>query len=1026
MGSGKVVPKYHSGLPTRAYQFVQQSKYEMPKRRRSKFHLLRWLCPYLRPMTFHVVFDLYPFAENCYLPSAHIVQADRNGQLSHIIQKALPNTIAAYQIQSTPVLERLFGMVESLQPKALEAKFKISKAKMPTPLAKLLADKETKTAVETHINRELSRFLSEIARHRIPLTLEAERKTLAKDVLLQLADDDLVPHLSFIKSVTGIEYRLQLGTEAMTWNIRERNVIPLTNTEPAWLVANYVLCRVPGINGNMVKPFRQKDAIQIPPEKVRLYFRQFIAKNAGRTQINAEGFAVQRTDLLLRTCLEPTEHILEKTWLLKPVFEYEGAAFHFGDRRDRITALDIPDDEQGEITVRLICRNADLETEKIDFLKTLGLLEDGRMFQVEAGSDIGSLLQFLSRHRAVLESAGFQIVAPEIEGKVLALLSGDISVRSKAAGDWFDVQGQVQIGNWSFAFHKLLPNLRRRDPFFALPDGTFFLIPEEWFARYADLAGIIQEHGDRLRIPKALFTVLQQIDPENESAGFPVIDPEQIDYQPADNLHATLRPYQLRGVKWLIGHYQHGFGACLADDMGLGKTLQTIAVLMWAKTPLSQAGAEDERNVGSTGASQMDLFTAHRESLRPLNALIILPASLVFNWEQELRKFAPSLFVCIHTGPKRLRDIRALASHDVVLTTYHTARQDLDLLGKNEWHYIILDESQQIKNRESEVSRVVRSLRGRNRISLSGTPIENSLADLWTQMEFINPDTLGSFKSFREQFLLPIERQGDATARQKLFDRVRPFFMRRTKEEVAPDLPKLTEQVFFTEMTPDQKKRYDQVKSAVRNEILSLFDDPSKRLQVLQALMRLRQLANHPVLVDKEYVGSSGKMDDVLAQWDVIRRAGHKALFFSSFEKNLQLFRRVLEQQKQPFAWLTGDTPMADRAHEVTRFQSDASVQAFLITIKSGGVGLNLTAADYVFVLDPWWNPAVEDQAIARAHRIGQTRPVTAVRFIARDTIEEKIRLLQERKRALGKDLFAAAGEEMPPLTREDVELLIG
>ncbi len=250
--------------------------------------------------------------------------------------------------------------------------------------------------------------------------------------------------------------------------------------------------------------------------------------------------------------------------------------------------------------------------------------------------------------------------------------------------------------------------------------------------------------------------------------------------------------------------------------------------------------------------------------------------------------------------------------------------------------------------------------------------------------------------------------------------------MRRTKEEVAPDLPKLTEQVFFTEMTPDQKKRYDQVKSAVRNEILSLFDDPSKRLQVLQALMRLRQLANHPVLVDKEYVGSSGKMDDVLAQWDVIRRAGHKALFFSSFEKNLQLFRRVLEQQKQPFAWLTGDTPMADRAHEVTRFQSDASVQAFLITIKSGGVGLNLTAADYVFVLDPWWNPAVEDQAIARAHRIGQTRPVTAVRFIARDTIEEKIRLLQERKRALGKDLFAAAGEEMPPLTREDVELLIG
>jgi non-specific serine/threonine protein kinase len=292
-------------------------------------------------------------------------------------------------------------------------------------------------------------------------------------------------------------------------------------------------------------------------------------------------------------------------------------------------------------------------------------------------------------------------------------------------------------------------------------------------------------------------------------------------------------------------------------------------------------------------------------------------------------------------------------------------------------------------------------------------------------MEFINPDTLGTYKSFREQFQLPIERQDDEKAKARLFSRVQPFFLRRTKEEVAPDLPELTQQLFFSEMAEAQRKRYEQVKSAVRNEILSLFDDPKTRLMALQALTRLRQLANHPLLTDADYNGASGKMDDVLAQWDVIRRAGHKVLFFSSFEQHLQIFRRHLESEKQAFAWLTGDVPAPERAREVERFQNDTSVQAFLMTLGAGGVGLNLTAADYVFLLDPWWNPAKEDQAIARAHRIGRTRPVTAIRFIARDTIEEKIIRLQEKKRQLGKGLFDA-GSDFPVLDKEDVEMLLG
>lgn len=981
-------------------------------------------------MSFQVVFNLFPFNESLYLPSANIVRTDANGYLTHFVQRATVATIVPYGIEMTPQLTLLLGIIDLLTPKALEAKFRPPKSRTVPALPQLLADKDTKPVVERYVFNNLDAFLSEITRHRLPLTLDAERKTLVKDVLVAFPREELMPHLFFKKSAAGIEYRLRLGTEETSWGLRERNILPLTNTDPAWLIVDYVLFRVSGINGNMVRPFRQKDAVLIPPDKERVYFRQFIAKSIRRSRVEAEGFRVEKTDTLLKTRLEPVENVLEKRWLLKPVFEYEGVEFNFGDRRDRVTSLDIPENEQGEITVHLISRNERRESEQIGFLKKTGLMEEGRAFVLE-NSRLSDILSFLSRQRRVLEDAGFSVVAPQADGKTLSLAAHDINVKSAAAGDWFDVQGSIVVGEHTFPFRQLLPCLRRHDPYFPLPDGTFFLIPEEWFARYADLAVAVIETDHGMRLPKALYTVLQESLPETGSADYPDIDPEKIDYQPSANLHALLRPYQVSGVKWLIGHYRQGFGACLADDMGLGKTLQTIALLLYAKEPAPDSTAKTTVKESSPhpsadgGGAQLDLFQQYKHELRPLQALVILPASLVFNWQQELAKFAPTLFVNAHVGSKRLKDARALSGYDVVLTTYHTARQDLVLLGKIDWQFIVLDESQQIKNRESEVSRVVRSLKGRHKISLSGTPIENSLADLWTQMEFINPDTLGSYKFFREQFQLPIEKQNDDRAKTRLFSRVKPFFLRRTKEEVAPDLPELTRQIFYSEMATEQRKRYEQVKSAVRNEILSLFDDPKTRLMALQALTRLRQLANHPLLTDAEYTGASGKMDDVLAQWDVILRAGHKVLFFSSFEQHLRLFRSNLEMEKHPFAWLTGEVPAQARAREVERFQNDASVQAFLMTLGAGGVGLNLTAADYVFLLDPWWNPAKEDQAIARAHRIGRTRPVTAIRFIARDTIEEKILQLQERKRALGKDLFSA-GSEFPSLDRDDVEMLLG
>lgn len=978
---------------------------------------------------FHIVYNLYPFSEGFFLPSANIVQIDKGGEYSHIIQRALPTTISAYQIEQTAIVERLFQLIDLLGVKQLETKFKPPKAKVNTPLDKLLADTETKKVIESYVFRNLDLFLSEIAQNRLPLTLDAEKKTLAKDVLIHFPKEDLLPHLYFNKSDTGIEYRLQLGTETEKWNIREHQVVPLTNTDPAWILVAYALFRVVGINGNMVKPFRQKDSVIIPLDKEKIYFRQFIAKSISRSRVEAEGFQVLKADTLRSTRLEIIENILEKSWLLRPVFEYDGATFQYGDRRERITSIDIPETDDREITVHLISRNADLENTRMEYLVAKGLTDTDRLFsltetigdQPAQYTGLYELIQWAALHAQDLETSGFKMVSPEVDGKNIALLAGSITVNTEAAGDWFDVRGNITVGEHQFSFLRLLPNLRSGNPFFLLPDGHFFMIPSEWFTRYADLATSLQVDGEQMRLPKALFTLLQAVEPEAVAEQLPLIDPEKIDYTPSENLVATLRPYQLTGTKWLIGHYQQGLGACLADDMGLGKTLQTIALLLYAK---EQEKTLSEGLISDSGA-QMDIFQAHREALKPLTALIILPASLVFNWQRELSRFAPSLFVYAHVGPKRLKDARALSSHDVILTTYHTARQDLSLLEQVDWHFIILDESQQIKNRDSEISKVVRGLRSARRISLSGTPIENSLADLWTQMEFINPATLGTYPAFKEQFQVPIERHQDERAKARLYARVKPFFLRRTKEEVAPDLPALSQQIFYTEMAADQRKRYEQLKSAVRNEILSLFDDPKTRLQALQALMRLRQLANHPLLTDADYTGESGKLNDVMAQWDVIQRAGHKVLFFSSFEQHLQIYRRIFEAQKIPYAWLSGDTATKDRAAAVERFQEDVTVQAFFITMKAGGIGLNLTASDYVFVLDPWWNPAVEDQAIARAHRIGQTRPVTALRYIARDTIEEKIIQLQERKRLLGKDLFGAASE-FPTLDRDDLEMLLG
>lgn len=405
--------------------------------------------------------------------------------------------------------------------------------------------------------------------------------------------------------------------------------------------------------------------------------------------------------------------------------------------------------------------------------------------------------------------------------------------------------------------------------------------------------------------------------------------------------------------------------------------------------------------------------------------LIVMPRSLLFNWQREAEKFTPNLDVYVHADQGRIADPKQFNEHDLVLTTYGTMLRDIELLRKYEFHHVILDESQAIKNPVAETSKAARLLHGKHRLALTGTPIENTTLELWSQFAFLNPGLLGSVDYFRQEFANPIERHQNGDTAQFLRKMVFPFILRRTKDQVATDLPPRTEEIMFCNMEPSQRKLYVKQRDYYRASLLGMIDDggmDDARMKILEGLLRLRQICNHPKLVDDKFKGDSGKFERLLEMLDTLRAEGHRALIFSQFVQMLSIVRDALDAKKIPYAYLDGQT--RDRQAQVDRFQNDGSLPFFLISLKAGGVGLNLTAADYVIHIDPWWNPAVEQQATDRTHRIGQDKPVFVYKFVARDSVEEKILKLQDQKRELVSQIISAEGGVFKSLTRDDVAVL--
>lgn len=967
-----------------------------------------------------IVYNLFEIHPGIYAPEAYVVSYDSGGLLAHVQQKATAETIGAFDLALTAEHQRCFTIIEELQVPAIELAFKGKARKLPK-LANLLAptNKEQKPTVERYIHRRLDELLQHIVQQGFHLTLNLERRVLAKDFVVEVEGTALQPLLSFNKKEKGVHYRFKLKTaDGDQLNLRHHSVIPITNhPAPGWLLIDRQLHRVAHLNGYVVKPFLTKDEVVIPAAQVTKYFKAFIAKVVSKVDIEAEGFEVAQKQQLLACQLEATQHPLEDRYYLFPRMDYGQVSFGWNEKRTQQTLLNF---EGEEVSITRIQRNPDQEAafvRKLERMK-LEVVPNTQFFLPSSNkSKTQSLgvLQWLIDNKFALTQAGFQLSAPIVDGdKQVLLQAGQLTANVADDRDWFDLRGEIKVGEYRIPFARIAKYIHKGEQLYPLPNGQYFLIPQEWLARYEEILRFAQINRDEVKLAKSHFTLLEHISPELASPE--AARKEAANFQPSNSLKATLRPYQLAGAQWLVQHYHQGLGACLADDMGLGKTLQTIAVLLYAKEQL--ATAEEPEQQTAAAAPQLDLFSAaavaeDEKFLSPLRALIVLPASLVYNWENEIRKFAPSLTTLRHTGQKRQKDLRVLRRYDVILTTYQTALRDKSILEQLECNYIILDESQQIKNRQSKVFKAVNELQSAHKISLSGTPIENSLSDLWSQMQFLNPGLLKSFSFFKKEFIVPIEKADNEDKKQQLRQLVAPYLLRRTKGEVAKDLPELHTQHFFCEMAAEQRRRYEKEKSAARNHLLKNFapGDGQYRMLVVQTLTRLRQLANHPALLSADYAKGSGKFDEVMEQWEVIRKSGHKALFFSSFVTHLELFKKAFEEKGYDYAWISGDVSAAKRAAAVNRFQEDPNLQAFFISIKSGGTGLNLTAADYVFVLDPWWNPTIEQQAIARAHRIGRKGTVFARKYISKDTIEEKIVKLQEKKAQLAEDIIGKNGK---------------
>ena len=915
------------------------------------------------------------------------------------------------------------------------------------------ADKTTQRYVISQVDLHITEAVATASRLGVHIFFAPKPgEWLRQQDELHLNAEPLKLHAAFTKTDDGIDYRLTLGDDI----IPSAHHTQILCNNPSLFVIDHSLRQLgEGLGGKLLTPFLKKEIYHIPASIQAKYFRQFILKIVKKIDISSDGFDVDNLHPQGKAVL-----MLQATtnglYTLDTQFVYDTATFSSGDRREKSVTLH---DDGKSVTFVCIWRNREWESSVTELL-------DNELHRPQTAS-LQEMTAWLTTNEAVLTQHGIETQQRTTHHYVIGEV--ERIHNDRWTGDWFQMHVTLIFPDGTqMVLTDFRDAIINGDREVRLPSGNWFVIPDEWYAQYsaAMLFGLMKSRGT-LTFHRSQQTVLPTEDLLPPTQKAPAACDKEEKTLPPQGLKATLRPYQFLGYRWMLSHQHGGTGCLLGDDMGLGKTVQTIAVILHyfessASAPTDDRSREDTTDNGlikDAGNSedqadysiirsdqvirsdrvirsnhiirskptsppvQTSLFSEEEMSGRAAKAmpsasssqpdlrqqsghravLVAAPSSVVFNWHDEFRRFAPSLRVVEYTGNARERAAKQsqLANADVVLTSYPMLRNDIGVLSRLSFAIAVYDEAHAFRNNTSLLYQAVLKIHADFPIALTGTPMVNALDELWTLMSVLNPALLGDYETFQNNFIHPINvnLQDEHTAILRKL--VAPYFLRRLRGDVLDSLPERQDEQVWCDMTEAQAALYEEEQSKMRNLLMDA-EQANNRIVVLAAITRLRRLACSPKLEHKE--GDSGKVLEVFDRLEELRGTDHKVLLFSEFTSFLDVIAEEMKQRGWSYDMLTGQS--RDREAIVKHFQQTPSCQFFLVSLKAGGEGLNLTEADYVFLLDPWWNHAAEEQAIARAHRSGQRRSVMVYRFITRGSLEEQIQKVQDKKDDLVKAII--------------------
>lgn len=969
---------------------------------------------------FQIVYSIYQHEFLGYLIESFVIQKDKNGKLTLQNQNISSANAHEFKTGLDDHDFNIISLIDDIHQAAIIRKFNNTRLKPADFLFKVYKSENPDTELQSKIGAYLEEKKGKIFSYmngKMLFEMGSDGEPAWKQI--EVLPDKATVLFHFIRNDDNTHYFPTIKYQGEKIEFQYRGAY-LPSKSPAWLIVDDRLYGFEGdIDGNKLQPFLNKKFIAIPKKIEETYYEKFVAPLVGSFNVWARGFDIETDTYPMQPLFNFYEFESEQGASFPEfengfedepeeiLFELE---FQYGPHNFKANNIQpvsvILKKVNDQYTFHRIPRDNTKERKYIQYLKNLGL-------NLEGGKAIISKLRafsWINQNKNSLEDIGFHIQQKKNKNKKYFLGKSSISIEIKENIDWFDIYAIVRFGDYEIPFNELRRIMLLKGNEITLPSGEIAVIPESWLTEYSELFAFIEDTHKRNgstvqhKLKKHHLALVKDLENGHLAKvsmskklenlrNFKEVDEKEV----PKKFKGKLRPYQKAGYDWLLFLKDYRFGGCLADDMGLGKTVQTLAML------------QDIKEHSDRHAS-----------------LLIMPTSLIYNWELEARKFTPQLKILVYTGTNRVKDVERFQGYDLVLTSYGIVRLDIDLLKTFYFNYVILDESQAIKNPNSNISKAVRKLKSKNRLILTGTPLENSTMDLWSQMTFLNPGLLGNQTFFKNEFLTPIERKKDENKTRKLNSIIKPFILRRHKSQVARELPEKVENLKFCAMSSMQEERYEEAKSFYRNKILDEIEKHGvnkSHFLLLQGLTKLRQIANHPKMIDDSYKGDSGKLDDVISMISNAISENHKILIFSQFVKHLSILCDYLNTSSISYAYLDGSTK--DRESQVRLFQENEKIPIFLISLKAGGLGLNLTKADYVFLLDPWWNPAVEQQAIDRAHRIGQENKVFTYKFISKNTVEEKILALQKHKIKLATDLITTEESFFKELTAEDIKSLL-